>query len=293
MLFRSLKIERAPWRFLGVSDMLRLGRSAAATTVLFVLLNLTLRLSIAGGARTPGGDPYDDQTLQLVFSTTKGATAICVGMCVERGLLDLQAPVATYWPEFATNGKEGVLVRHVMGHTAGLPGWDPAITMQDQYDWDPASKVLAEQAPWWEPGSASGYHAITQGYLIGEVVRRITGKSLGTVFREEIAEPLDADFHIGLPASEDGRVADLVPPPPGAAERGNCGPHHIPGRCRLAAVVPLRRRGGGPTRPCRRPRRQRPAFRQDRRPECLPADSRGHRRAELRGQFQMDHQQGR
>ena len=102
-----------------------------------------------------------------------------------------------------------------MAHSAGLSGWVERVTTEDLYDWDKVTALLAAQAPLWQPGSAPGYHAITQGYLVGEVVRRITGKSIGTVFREEIAAPLGADFHIGLPASEDGRVAELLPPPPG------------------------------------------------------------------------------
>ena len=99
-----------------------------------------------------------------------------------------------------------------MSHSAGLSGWKEKIVAQDLYDWEKATSLLAAQAPFWEPGTAPGYHAMTQGYLVGEVVRRITGRSLGTVFREEIAEPLGADFHIGLPASEDARVAELIPP---------------------------------------------------------------------------------
>ena len=102
-----------------------------------------------------------------------------------------------------------------MSHSSGLSGWKEPIAPEDLYDWDKVTALLAAQAPYWEPGTAPGYHAITQGYLVGEVIRRITGKSLGTVFREEIAQPLGADFHIGLPASEDSRVADLIPPPPG------------------------------------------------------------------------------
>ena len=138
-------------------------------------------------------------------------------MVADRGELDFDAPVARYWPEFAANGKEGVKVSHLMSHAAGLSGWKQPITTEDLYDWEKMTTLLAAQAPYWPPGAAPGYHALTQGYLVGEVVRRITGKSLGTVFREEIAEPLGADFHIGLPASEDGRVADLIPPPVGTA----------------------------------------------------------------------------
>ena len=134
-------------------------------------------------------------------------------MLVDRGELDVDAPVARYWPEFAANGKDGVLVRHLLGHTAGLPGWDAPMTDADVCDWDKATSTLAAQAPWWEPGTASGYHAITQGFLVGEVVRRISGQSLGTFFAKELAGPLGADFHIGLPAAEDERVAKVIPPP--------------------------------------------------------------------------------
>ena len=135
----------------------------------------------------------------------------------DRGDLDFDAPVARYWPEFAANGKDRVKVSHLMSHAAGLSGWKEPIATEDLYDWEKMTALLAAQAPYWEPGTAPGYHALTQGYLVGEVVRRITGRSLGTVFREEIAEPLGADFHIGLPASEDDRVAELIPPPPGQA----------------------------------------------------------------------------
>jgi CubicO group peptidase (beta-lactamase class C family) len=144
-------------------------------------------------------------------------TALCALILADRGELDFDAPVARYWPEFAANGKAGVTVGHLMSHAAGLSGWKEQITTEDLYDWEKATSLLAAQAPFWEPGAASGYHALTQGYLVGEVVRRITGKSLGTFFREEVAEPLGADFHIGLPASEDQRVAELIPPPRGQA----------------------------------------------------------------------------
>jgi CubicO group peptidase (beta-lactamase class C family) len=159
--------------------------------------------------------PWVKDTIVNVYSTTKTMTALTALLVADRGELDFDAPVAKYWPEFAANGKAGVKVSHLMSHSSGLSGWKAPMTLADIYDWEKATALLAAQAPYWEPGTASGYHAATQGYLVGEVVRRITGKSLGTVFREEIAEPLGADFHIGLPASEDGRVADLIPPPPG------------------------------------------------------------------------------
>lgn len=159
--------------------------------------------------------PWERDTIVNVYSTTKTMTALTALLVADRGELDFDAPVARYWPEFAANGKQDVKVSHLMSHAAGLSGWKAPITKEDLYDWDKMTSLLAAQAPFWEPGTASGYHAITQGYLVGEVVRRITGKSLGTVFREEIAEPLGADFHIGLPASEDHRVAELIPPPAG------------------------------------------------------------------------------
>jgi len=160
---------------------------------------------------------WEKDTIINVYSTTKTMTALTALLIADRGELDFDAPVARYWPEFAANGKERVKVSHLMSHSAGLSGWKEPITTEDLYDWEKVTGLLAAQAPYWEPGTAPGYHALTQGYLVGEVVRRITGRSLGTVFREEIAEPLGADFHIGLPASEDARVAELIPPPPGQA----------------------------------------------------------------------------
>jgi CubicO group peptidase (beta-lactamase class C family) len=160
--------------------------------------------------------PWEKNTIVNVYSTTKTMTALTALLLADRGELDFDAPVARYWPEFAANGKAGVKVSHLMSHSAGLSGWKEPISKDDLYDWDKATRLLAAQVPFWEPGTAPGYHGMTQGYLVGEVVRRITGRSLGAVFRQEIAEPLGADFHIGLPASEDGRVAELIPPPASA-----------------------------------------------------------------------------
>ncbi|MBS0359875.1 MAG: beta-lactamase family protein [Proteobacteria bacterium] len=175
-----------------------------------------------GGFADPGKTrPWDRDTIVNVYSTTKTMTALTALLVADRGLIDFEAPVARYWPEFAANGKADIKVSHLMAHSAGLSGWREPITNDDLYDWDKCVSLLAAQAPLWEPGTAPGYHAITQGYLVGEVVRRVTGKSLGTVFREEIAEPLGADFWIGLPASEDGRVAELIPPPPGQGAGDN------------------------------------------------------------------------
>lgn len=157
--------------------------------------------------------PWERDTITNVWSSTKTMTFLVAHMLADRGQLDLHAPVARYWPEFAENGKEGVLVRHLMAHTAGLSGWEEPMTYPDFYDWDATCAKLARQAPWWEPGTASGYHAFTQGYLIGEVVRRITGQSFGTYLAKEVAGPLGADFHVGLGDEHFGRVANVIPPP--------------------------------------------------------------------------------
>ncbi|MEN8161668.1 MAG: serine hydrolase domain-containing protein [Myxococcota bacterium] len=165
------------------------------------------------GDADPAGTPWSADTIVNVYSTTKTMAATSVLVLADRGLVDLDAPVARYWPEFAQNGKENVLVRHVMSHSAGLSGFDPPIEKPEElYDWHGACARLAAQAPWWEPGTQSGYHAVTQGYLQGEIVRRVTGRSIGTFFREEVAEPLGADFHIGLDAKHDHRVGELIPP---------------------------------------------------------------------------------
>jgi CubicO group peptidase (beta-lactamase class C family) len=162
--------------------------------------------------------PWEHDTLVCVYSTTKTMAALCALVLADRGELDLHAPVGKYWPEFAQNGKEHVEVRHFLSHSAGLPTWEKPITVDVLYDWDKATSLLAEQKPRWEPGTASGYHSVTQGYLIGEVVRRVTGKSLGTFFRETIAEPIGADFHIGLDPMHFDRVGEMIPPLSSPAE---------------------------------------------------------------------------
>ncbi len=158
---------------------------------------------------------WDRDTITNVWSTTKTMTALCALVLADRGDLDLDAPVAAYWPEFAAAGKETVLVRHLLGHTAGLPDFDGPITVADLFDWPAVTARLAAQAPRWEPGTQAGYHSVTFGFLVGEVVRRVTGRSLGTFFAEEVAGPLGADFHIGLPEEHDHRVAPLIADPRG------------------------------------------------------------------------------
>ena len=158
--------------------------------------------------------PWTENTITNVFSTTKSMTSLAALVLVDRGELDLDATVAKYWPEFAANGKAGIKVRQLLSHTSGVSGWEQPITLEDMYDWDKSTALLAAQAPWWEPGTASGYHALNYGHLIGEVIRRITGQRLGEFFAAHLAGPLGADFHIGLSPSEFHRVANVVPPPP-------------------------------------------------------------------------------
>jgi CubicO group peptidase (beta-lactamase class C family) len=204
-------------RFEGVRDALAstLSSGADVGACATVILDGETVADVWGGfADEAKTAPWERDTITNVWSTTKTMTALSALVLVDRGELDVDAPVATYWPEFKANGKENVLVRHLMSHTAGLSGWQEPIGPEVLYDWEKATSLLAAQAPWWEPGTASGYHAITQGYLVGEVVRRIAGESVGTFFAKEIARPLGADFHIGLAPEHDARVAKVIPPPP-------------------------------------------------------------------------------
>ena len=188
------------------TDGLELGAAAAVT------VDGEFVVDVWGGDADRDGTRWHSDTIVNVYSTTKTMAATCMLMLADRGELDFDAPVARYWPEFAQNGKRGVLVRHVMAHTAALPGFDPSIGVEQLYDLDAVAANLAAQAPWWAPGTASGYHAITQGSLQGEILYRITGRRMADWFRTEVAEPLGADFWMSLPASEDHRVADLQPP---------------------------------------------------------------------------------
>ena len=163
-----------------------------------------------GVADSESDRPWAEDTLQLVFSTTKGATAICAHLLAQRGELDLDAPVTTYWPEFAAAGKGDIPVRWLLSHRAGLPVVDGSPAPQELLDWDPIVKRLADQAPVWPPGTTHGYHALTYGWLVGEVVKRVAGRSLGQFFADEVAGPLGLEFWIGLPPSEEHRVSRLI-----------------------------------------------------------------------------------
>ncbi|MFE2941963.1 serine hydrolase domain-containing protein [Streptomyces sp. NPDC059255] len=156
--------------------------------------------------------PWTRETVVNVWSTTKGATALCAHLLIDRGLLDPDAPVAAYWPEFAAAGKEAVTVRQLLAHRAGLAGPREPHSLDLLYDWESTTSRLAATEPWWEPGTGSGYHALTYGFLVGEVVRRITGLLPGAFLRREVTGPLGIDFTIGLPEGEAHRAAELIGP---------------------------------------------------------------------------------
>ena len=168
-----------------------------------------------GGSANPAiNQPWKEDTLCMVWSSTKGATALCAHILASRGELDLDAPVARYWPEFAQAGKEGVPVRMLLNHQVGLPALREPLPDGAFFDWELMTQALAKQEPFWRPGIMHGYHGLTFGWLVGEVVRRVSGKSLGTFFREEVAEPLGLDFWIGLPEEHESRVALIIPADP-------------------------------------------------------------------------------
>jgi len=164
-----------------------------------------------GIADVASGRAWERDSIVMVFSTTKGMTAVVANLLVERGKLDLDAPVARYWPEFAAAGKANIPVRWLLTHRAGLAAVDGVLTLRDVLDWDPVVAAIAAQSPNWEPGTQHGYHVRSYGWTVGEVVRRVAGRSLGRFFAEEIALPLDLDIWIGLPAAEEPRCATLIP----------------------------------------------------------------------------------
>ena len=168
--------------------------------------------------------PWERDTIVNTFSTTKTMTALCALILADRGELDLNAPVARYWPEFAAEGKGQIEVRHLLGHTLGLPGWTEPVTLSDILDREKARTLLARQEPWWKPGTDAGYHAITFGPLIGEVIRRVTGKTLRDFFAEEVAGRLGATITSAQARMRRARLSnDREQPRP---RRGRFGLHH-------------------------------------------------------------------
>jgi CubicO group peptidase (beta-lactamase class C family) len=164
-----------------------------------------------GTADQKTGVPWTKDTVSIVFSCTKGATALCAHVLASRGKLDLDAPVAELWPEFAQNGKERATTRMMLDHSVGLPALRAKVKDSGPYEWDYMTGLLAEEAPFWEPGTRNGYHGFTFGWTVGEMVRRAAGVSLGTFFQDEIAKPLGLDFWIGLPEAIEPRVAPIIP----------------------------------------------------------------------------------
>ena len=155
---------------------------------------------------------WEEDTIVNVWSSTKNMASLCIYILAERGLLNFHDPVSKHWPEFSKKGKQDILISHIMSHSSGLSGWKEPIEYTDFYNWDKVCNLLADQEPFWEPGKAVGYHAITIGYLVGELVKRVSGKTIGKFFEDEIAGPLKSDFHIGLKEKDFGRVAEIFMP---------------------------------------------------------------------------------
>jgi CubicO group peptidase (beta-lactamase class C family) len=165
-----------------------------------------------GFASVEHGQLWEEDTIQLVFSATKGVTAVCALLLVQQGRLDLDAPIASYWPEFGVAGKERIPVRWALSHKAGLAAVDGELTFEDVLAWNPVVAAIAAQSPNWEPGTAHGYHARSYGWIIGEIIRRITGQSVGAFLAEEVARPLGLELWIGLPRALHERCARIIPP---------------------------------------------------------------------------------
>ena len=173
-----------------------------------------LAVNLWGGATdTAKQQPWQQDTLASIFSGSKALTSTCIHLLADRGELDLNAPVAEYWPEFAQAGKQDITVAMVLGHRSGVIGPRTRLTPEQTLDWDLVCTHLAKAEPWWEPGTAQGYHMCSFGFLIGEIVRRVSGRTLGEYLRKEIAEPLGIDVHIGLSDVEHHRCADMVNKP--------------------------------------------------------------------------------
>jgi CubicO group peptidase (beta-lactamase class C family) len=205
---------RCDTRFDKVADALRQaiqsGEEVGAAIAIDIGGDLVVDMwcGYADAARTK---PWEANTIVNVWSSTKTVTALAGLMLIDRGLIDATTPVACVWPEFAANGKEHVEFRHLLTHSSGLSGWEQPVMIEDTFDWAKSTAMLAAQAPWWEPGTASGYHALTLGHLIGEVLRRVTGQTLKQFVADEIAGPLDADFQIGASTADFGRIAEIIP----------------------------------------------------------------------------------
>lgn len=204
-------------RFVAVRDALEANLSSGEELGASIAVDIdgeTL-IDVWGGWRNAERTaPWEKDTIVNVWSTTKTVTSLAILMLASRGEIDLHGTVGRYWPEFASAGKDQIEIRHLMSHTSGVSGLDQPATVEDLYDWDKSTSRMAAQAPWWEPGTASGYHALNFGHLLGEVVRRVTGKTLKRFVADEIAGPLGADLQIGARPDDTTRIAPVIPPPP-------------------------------------------------------------------------------
>jgi CubicO group peptidase (beta-lactamase class C family) len=201
-------------RFVNVREMLVENISAGKEVGASLYVNVDGEdvIDLWGGWREKEHqNPWTEDTIVNVFSGSKTVTSLAMLMLVDRGLLDVDAPVAEYWPEFAQNGKDKVLVRHIMSHTAGVPAWEPPFSFDDAVDTERSTARLAAQAPWWEPGTRGSYHASTFGHLNAELFRRASGRSLREFIADELAGPLEADFYLGLTDADFTRVATIYP----------------------------------------------------------------------------------
>lgn len=183
--------------------------------------------------------PWNEDTITVVWSVTKVVSSLAANILIDRGLLDPNEKVSKYWPEFAANGKDGVLVAHILTHSSGVASWDPPIAVEDIYNLKKSTDALAQQAPWWKPGEVSGYHMVNYGHLIGELVQRTSGKSLAQFIAEEIARPLGADFRLGVPEVDWPRAADIIPPPPVTLD--GLDPQSVEGKTFAGGLVPAER----------------------------------------------------
>jgi len=172
-----------------------------------------------GGRKTEGGDAWDKDTISVVFSSTKGASALCAHMAADRGLLDLDAPVTRYWPQFGQAGKDGAIVSMMLDHSVGVPAIREKLKSGGAYDYDYMCERLAAETPFWKPGTRNGYHGLTSAWTVGEMVHRSTGQRMGAFLRDEVAGPLGIDFWLGLPEEHEARVAPMIAYPPDDAAR--------------------------------------------------------------------------
>jgi len=186
---------------------------------LCIFVNGAPMVDLYGGRTAQDGPPWKKNTVSVVFSCTKVATAMCLHLLAARGAVDLDDPVARHWPEFAAKDKQDITLRMLLDHSAGLPALRGPLKSDCLLDWDYMVRALEEEAPFWTPGTQVGYHAVTFGFLVGEVVRRVSGRSLGQFFRDEIAGPLELDFSIGLPEEDEARVSPVYPFRPTKAEQ--------------------------------------------------------------------------